>query len=62
MIKVQSHVGTTQYDDGIVKFEKKKKRKPPNVTIVLSNVKLELHNVMIEPLNVRKKEEGNHQM
>ena len=47
-------VGTAQYEDGIVKC-KKKKREPPNVTKVLSNVVLILSNVTMEPLNVRKK-------
>ena len=46
---------TAQYQDGVVKCEKKKKKKPPNVTKVLSNAMLELHNVRIEPSNVRKK-------
>ena len=35
--------------------KKKKKKEPPNVTKVLSNAMLELHNVRIEPSNVRKK-------
>ena len=50
-------VSTAQCEDGIIKYEKKK-REPPNVTKVLSNVMLELHNMRIEPSNVRKKNEG----
>ena len=47
-------VGTTQYEDEIVKCEKKV-REPPNVRKTLSHVMLELHNMRMEPLNVRKK-------
>ena len=46
-------VGTAQYEDGIVKCEKKV-REPPNVTKELSYVMLELHNVKMKPSNVRK--------
>ena len=48
-------IGTTQCDDEIIKYEKKKIRIPPNVTKVWSKVMLILHNVRIEPSNVRKK-------
>ena len=47
-------IGTTQYEDGTVKCEKKV-REPPNVTKKLSYVMLELHNVRMKPSNVRKK-------
>ena len=47
-------VETAQCKDEIVKYEKKV-REPPNVKKELLYVMLELHNVMIEPLNVRKK-------
>ena len=47
-------VGTTQWKDEIVKCEKKV-RKLPNVTKKLSYMMLELHNVRIEPLSMRKK-------
>ena len=46
-------VGIAQYEDETVKCEKKKKE-PENVTKVLSIMMLELHNMRIEPLNVRK--------
>ena len=55
-------VGTAQYENRIVKCEKKKVRKPPNVRKELSHVILELHNVRIKSSNVRKKKYGNHQM
>ena len=35
---------------------RKKIREPPNVTNVLSNMILELHNVRMEPSNMEKKE------
>ena len=41
---------------------KKKKKEPPNVTKVLSNLMLELYNMRMEPSNVRKKKKKNHQM
>ena len=49
--------GRMECDSNIktVKYEKKKKRKPPNVTKELSHVMLKLHNVRMKPLNVRKK-------
>ena len=47
-------VGTTQCEDETVKCEKKV-RDPPNVTKELSYVMLELHNMRMEPSNVRKK-------
>ena len=46
-------VGTAQYEDGTIKCEKKA-MEPPNVTKELSYVMLELHNVKMEPSNVRK--------
>ena len=42
-------------------LREKKIKKPLYVTKELSSVILELHNVIIEPLNVREKKE-NHQM
>ena len=48
-----NHVGTAQCEDEIVKCEKKI-WEPPNVTKVLSYVILELHNMRMEPSNVRK--------
>ena len=47
-------IGTAQYEDETIKCEKKV-RKPPNVTKKLLHVMLELHNVIIEPSNVRKR-------
>ena len=47
-------VGIAQCEDEIVKCEGKKKE-PSNMTKVLSCVMLELHNMRIEPSNVRKK-------
>ena len=62
MIKrtVTCDIGITQYEDETVKCEKKIKE-PMNVTKVQSYMMLELHNVMMKPLNVRKKK-GNHRM
>ena len=51
---VTCDVGTTQYEDGTIKYEKKL-REPLNVTKELSYVILEPHNVKIESSNVRKK-------
>ena len=51
---VTYNVGTTQYEDGTVKCEKKK-REPPNVTKELLYVMLEPHNVRIKQSNIRKK-------
>ena len=48
------NVGIAQYEDETVKCEKKV-REPPNVTKELSHVMLKLHNMRIEPSNVRKK-------
>ena len=42
-------------------WEKKKLRKPPNVTKVQSHVMLVLHNMRMKPLNVKGKKR-NHQM
>ena len=47
-------IGTAQCEDETVMCEKKV-REPPNVTKELSYVMLELYNVRIEPLNMRKK-------
>ena len=51
---VTCDVGTAQCEDGIIKYEKKKVRKPPNVRKELSHVMLELHNVRMKSSNVRK--------
>ena len=48
-------VGIAQCEDETVKCEKKKVRKLHNVKKELSYVMLKLHNVRMEPLNVRKK-------
>ena len=47
-------VGTAQCEDETVKYEKKV-REPPNVRKELSHMMLELHNVKMKPLSVRKK-------
>ena len=47
-------VETAQREDGTIKYEKKV-RELPNVRKELSHMMLELHNVRIEPSNVRKK-------
>ena len=52
---VTCDIGTAQYKDRTVKCEKKKVRELHNVRKLLSHVMLELHNVKMEPLNVRKK-------
>ena len=51
---VTCDVGAAQWKDGIIKYEKKKKE-PPNVTKILSNVMLKLHTMRMESSNVRKK-------
>ena len=51
---VTCDVGIAQCEDGTIKCEKKKSE-PPNVTKVLSNVILKLHNARMEQSNVRKK-------
>ena len=48
-------VGTAQCEDETIKYENKKVREPPNMRKKLSYVMLELHNVRMEPSNVRKK-------
>ena len=48
------NIRTAQCEDGTIKCEKKV-NEPPNVTKELSYVMLELHNVMMESSNVRKK-------
>ena len=54
---VKYDIGTTQYNDETVKYEKKI-REPLNMTKVLSNVMLVLSNVTMEPLNMREKNKG----
>ena len=51
---VTCDVGIAQCKDETVKCEKKV-REPPNVKKELSHMMLKLHNVRVEPLNVRKK-------
>ena len=51
---VTCDVRIAQYEDGIVKCEKKKVREPPNVRKKLSHVMLEVHNVSMKLSNVRK--------
>ena len=51
---VTCDIGTAQCEDRTVKCEKKV-REPPNVRKELLHVMLELHNVSMEPSNVRKK-------
>ena len=51
---VTCDVETAQYEDGIVKCEKKV-REPPNLRKELSHMMLELHHVRMEPSSVRKK-------
>ena len=51
---VTCNVGTAQYEDRTIKCKKKVKEQL-NVRKELSHVMLELHNMRIEPLNVRKK-------
>ena len=51
---VTCNIGTTQCENRIVKCEKKV-REPMNVTKELSHMMLELHNVRMEPSNMRKK-------
>ena len=51
---VTCDVGTAQCENRTIKYEKKV-REPPNVRKELSYVMLELHNVRMEPSNMRKK-------
>ena len=51
---VTCDVGTTQFEDSIIKWEKKISE-PPNVTKVQQHVMLVLHNVRMVSSNVRKK-------
>ena len=51
---VTCNVGIAQCENKTIKCEKKV-REPLNVTKELSHVILVLHNMMIEPSNVRKK-------
>ena len=55
---VTCDVGTAQYENGTVKCEKKVSG-PPNIRKELSYGMLELHNMKMEPSNVRKKQR-NH--
>ena len=48
-------MGTTLCNNGRIKFENKKNRVPLNVTKIESDAMLVLLNVIVEPLNVRKK-------
>ena len=52
---VTCDIRIAQCEDGTIKCEKKVKE-PPNVTIELSYVMLEPHNIRIESSNVRKKQ------
>ena len=54
---VTRDVGIAQCEDRTIKYEKKL-REPLNVTKELSYVMLELHNVRMKPLNVRKRSQG----
>ena len=47
-------IGATQYEDEIVNL-RKKVREPPMCGKKLSHVMLKLHNVKMEPSNMRKK-------
>ena len=51
---VTCDIGTAQYENRIVKC-KKKVREPMNVTKELSHMMLKLHNMRMEPSNMRKK-------
>ena len=50
---VTCNVGTTQYEDVIIKCEKKI-MKPTNLTKVQSHMMLVLHNMRMVPSNVKK--------
>ena len=52
---VRSNVGTTLCNNERIKFENKKNRVSLNVTKIESDAMLVLLNVIVEPLNVRKK-------
>ena len=51
---VTCDVGIAKYEDGTVKCEKTVKE-PPNVKKELLHVILELHNMKMEPSNVKRK-------
>ena len=51
---VTCDVGTAQYENETIKCEKKI-REPPIMTKKLSYMTLQLHNVRIEPSNIRKR-------
>ena len=51
---ITCNIGTTQCENETVKYEKKI-REPPNKRKELLHVILKLHNMRMEPLNVRKK-------
>ena len=48
-------IGTAQYEDRIVKCEKKKSKGTAKYEKKMSRVTLELHNVRMKPSNVIKK-------
>ena len=50
----KSTVKCAQCENGTIKYYEKKIKEPPNVTKVLSNVMLELHNVRMKLSNVIK--------
>ena len=52
---VACNVETAQCEDKIVKYEKKKSKGTTKCEKKLSHVMLELHNVRMKPLNMRKK-------
>ena len=58
---VTCDIGIAQCEDETVKYEKKV-REPLNVRKELSRIMLELHNMRMEPSNVRKKKKANHPM
>ena len=51
---VTCDIRAAQCKDETIKYEEKKKE-PPNVTKILSNMMLKLYNVRMESSNVRKK-------
>ena len=52
---VTCDIRAAQCKDETIKYEKKKKKEPPNVTNILSNMMLKLYNVRMESSNMRKK-------
>ena len=57
---VKCDIGIAQYDNGTIKSEKKKVRKPPNVRKKLSLVMLKLHNVRMKLSNAKKVREPSN--